>query len=134
MTAREPHRTILLVTLAFFLGAIAGGSLVRYLFVRRQLTAFEAGPGVAQRLALESALQSELELDDAQVEALSEILDAHAESDRLLRVDREPRLAPRRAELRQAVRAILRPEQLEAFDALSDRYEARIAQWLTRAP
>jgi len=127
---REPYRTSVFVIVAFIVGGVAGGALVRYLTLRAQVAAFESGPEEAQRRMLTSVLRSELDLDDDQVEALGEILRRRAERDRQLRIELEPRLAPRRAEMQAQVREILRPEQLDAFDDFCRRYEARNAGWL----
>jgi hypothetical protein len=106
--------------LTFLLGAIVGGTCVYYY-------AWSMGHWRRpfNRQSFVSRLKGELNLSDAQVPQLEQILDGSTKKIRSAQQQADAQLNAIREETRSSIRQILSPQQTQKFDELVRRWDER---------
>ena len=114
------RRAYVYFALTFLLGAIVGGACVYYY-------AWSTGHWHRpfNRQSFVHRLQSELQLSDAQVAQLEQILEGSTARFRAAQQQSDATLNAMRQETRNAIRQILSPEQSQKFDELARRWDER---------
>jgi hypothetical protein len=114
------------------LGGIAGVGVGRHLAFREVERWASMPSPQARRQLLVWAFARRLDLDEAQRQAFARILASEARPELLRRI--EPRLEAARARVRAELRQVMRPDQLDAFDALASEREALYRSTLPADP
>ena len=114
------RRAYLYFVLTFLLGAIVGGACVYYY-------AWSMGHWRRpfNRQSFVSRLKGELNLSDAQVPQLEQILDGSTKKIRSAQQQADAQLNAIREETRSSIRQILSPQQTQKFDELVRRWDER---------
>jgi len=109
----------------FLLGAVTGSGVTRITMARDVHAIIDAPPLVVRQKALLAGIDRSVHLDEQQRKEVRAILAAHAAEARELRRALEPRAADLRSKTFAEVRAVLRPEQMSAFQRFVERQEER---------
>ena len=114
------RRAYLYFALTFLLGLIVGGTCVYYY-------AWSAGHWRRpfNRRSFVTRLKSELDLSDAQLPQLEQILDGSTQKFRSAQQQADSQLNAIREETRNQIRQILSPPQARKFDELVRRWDER---------
>ncbi len=118
------RRIYVYFALTFLLGAVVGGGSVFYY-------GWHSGVlhrGAPSRRAVVSRLTRELDLSDAQVQQLSQIMDDAEKKHQQLQEQFRPQFQALHEETRDRIRKILNPDQVARFDEINRQFEQRMHQ------
>ncbi len=114
------RRAYIYFALTFLLGIVVGGAGVFYYVWH---TGGWRRPPSKERVVRH--LKHELNLSDAQVQQLGQIMDDSGRKHEQLRQQLEPQFQALHNETRDRIRQILNPDQLQKFNELVRQHEAR---------
>ena len=115
------RRVYIYFALTFLLGVVVGGGGVFYY-------GWHSGFLRPSRHGLVRRLTRELNLSDAQVQQLSQIMDDAEKKHRQLQEQVRPQFQALHEETRDRIRKILNPDQVARFDEINRQFEQRMRQ------
>jgi Spy/CpxP family protein refolding chaperone len=118
-------KAIAAILLIFLLGAATGGLTAHLIYQKRLEGMVRGGPGTMSEMIIKR-MDRELKLDSTQREAIRKIVqETHGEMQQIRRQFR-PQTRQILAKSEERIKALLRPDQKEAFERL---IEQRRRQW-----